>query len=204
MAFQPVPGVVQCNIRWVAQGQQAQNTLYFRTGGGGTETNLAALADVIEQAYITYTRGRVATTTALTDIYFVDLEEQNGFAYNFPLVPQLAGTNGAGALPNNVSLAISFRTASRGRNARGRNYVVGMTEADVTGNDASGVLSDAWVVYYEAIQSGALNIGLEMCVVSRYLNKVKRPFGVTFAVTSILVVDNVVDSQRGRLPGRGN
>jgi hypothetical protein len=111
--------------------------------------------------------------------------------------------------PANVSLAVSFRTAGRGRSSRGRNYFVGFVDDQVTGNVVNN--SDAVDIRnaYAALIAAAATANVSWVVVSRFSGvdadgkPIPRAAGVTSLINAVSLVDNDVDSQRRRLNGRG-
>jgi len=112
-------------------------------------------------------------------------------------------------LPNNVAVTVSFRTGLSGRFARGRNYVSGLSEDAVVLNTVdSAVLADIQAGY-EALQDVASDNTSTWVVVSRFSGvdgdgvPIPRVEGVTTPITAVIIVDSIIDSQRRRLPGRG-
>ena len=139
--------------------------------------------------------GRRAGRThrALTAASF---HRQGGAGY--PSGAALAGTDISGSsLPGNVAFVLSFRTANRGRSGRGRNYIGGLNEDDVTGNLLTEAKANLFRDAYSAFLSEAL-FPYRWVVVSRYNDGVKRAEGLVQTVTTVLYTDLTVDSMRGR------
>ena len=107
------------------------------------------------------------------------------------------------AAPNSAALAVSFRTAARGRTARGRNYVFGMPQAYLVSNSFSAPFVNGVQSAYNTLIGVAADNGYTWVVASRYENNAPRTSGLTRPVTAAVVVDEVLDSQRRRLPKRG-
>lgn len=204
MPFVPVPDTLMAELRFISQGQKIENTLYFQ-GSAGVSASLASdLGDALISWWDTQFQPITSDTMALVEVFLTDLSDATSFT-----VSDTAGLPNAGAsttepLPANVAHCVSFRTAQRGRSARGRNYIAGMTEADTNGSlISSTIVADHVTAYTILLGAGAFVAGLEWVVVSRFHNGVARTTGLAIPVTNVLSVDAVVDSQRRRLPGRG-
>lgn len=205
MAFIPVPNVAHVLIQGDVDGQECDNDLYFvHTTGAIAASDLSNLAlgigtwwaggmlSILNEAY-TFRRTRAR-----------DLTTAVGFVVESSFTPTPGGVSGEAA-PNNCTMSISFRTAFAGRNFRGRNYVPCLTNAEVTGNHiGSTFIGDCITQYSELISGGGSTpAGWTWVVVSRFLNNLPRTTGVFNEIFSVIVVDDIVDSQRRRLPGRG-
>jgi hypothetical protein len=119
----------------------------------------------------------------------------------------------AKSFPGNVTMAVSFRTSAAGRSGRGRNYVPGLVDL----RDGNSLLDDTYagqvITAWQGLRAIAGDDGWSQVVVSRFSGstivdgkKVPTPraAGVTNVVTSTLLTDRTLDSQRRRLPGRGS
>lgn len=205
MAFIPVPLTAQCNIRGTYIGEQVENTLYVRSNTAWSAVTLQILADQLLAWYDTSVLPLLSASYTLREVYAVDLASVTGpTATSTPIGVRVGGTSGDG-MPGSVALCVSFRTGARGRSFRGRNYVPGVVEANVSNNVISATWSESVVLAYQQllIPDEYLPVSQEWVVVSRYANNQPRAQGIATPVTQVLVVDNFVDSQRRRLPGRG-
>lgn len=204
MPFVPVPDVCAVHVRYTAQLQQCENILYFAADGGWDSSQLVDIAGEVGAWWQTELRPLVSNTVQLREVYAEDLSSANGPTGASAPPAATFGQNSSPAMPANVSLAISFRTALRGRSFRGRNYVVGLTESQVADSTVvASVVSSLQAAYTSLLPSGGYFTRGLWSVVSRYSNGAPRAVGVSTFVTSVVVVDAVVDSQRRRLPGRG-
>src|SRR5215216_1560806 len=203
MPFVPVTNTVLAELRMTADNQFVENTLYFEY------LSLPTLAEMttLGQALIDWWDANIAPLTwvgvELREVVVTSLNSGTGLqATVVPAVTQLGELN-VSALPMNVSLTISFRTGLRGRSFRGRNYVVGLVEGQTTGaNQIDSATSAAFVDAYSLLLDFGQDIGASWVVVSRFSgvdangDPIPRAAGVTTPITSVLVVDNIVDSQR--------
>lgn len=115
------------------------------------------------------------------------------------------GTGGGSVLPLNVAFCVKLSTGLTGRSQRGRWY---------WGNLSSGILIDAGHIAV-ANQTGYANVlntllanlataGYTMVVTSYMTGGAWRSAGQNTPVVTCLAIDNALDSQRRRLPGRGH
>jgi len=204
MAFIPVPETVCAEIRMQLDGQRIENTLYFQQDGGWSQEEGVSLANDLLLWWTNSFRVPLSQDVSLREIYLTDLSSATSWTHTQPApAPAPTGSQNLPAAPNNVALCFSFRTAARGRSFRGRNFVSGYPRDNITSNDlASAQIADTLEAYNALFPMMDAWDG-RWVVASRYSNKLPRPIGVTTRVTSVVVVDPTVDSQRRRLPGRG-
>lgn len=203
MAFIPVPNTAQANIRQTLAGEQIENTLYFRAPAAWSAGSLAALGAGLVTWWTTGPRAVLSDDLVLREVYCVDLSSANGPTHTETVVNDPGGPIAGEALPNNCALCVSFRTANRGRSFRGRNYVAGINEGDVTANLVTQVTADGILQGYQDLITYFSESGIDWVVVSRYANGQPRATGIATPVTAVTLVDRYIDSQRRRLPGRG-
>lgn len=209
MPFVPVPDTVMVEMRMTCHSQKVENTLYF-TGGFSDETLPAELALVMESWWTDNYAPLVSEDVTLVETVVTDLSSETGFQVSQAPALLTTGTiSGFGSLPNNASLAVSFRTGQRGRAFRGRNYIVGITESQVERSEMDTTTANAWQAAYTAILDAVADLSCNWSVVSRFSGvdgdgkPIPREEGVASLVTNVVIVDRVIDSQRRRLPGRG-
>lgn len=205
MPFVPALGVAQVELRCLQEGQRVENTLYFYLGANPVDSDFEDLNAQIAIWWENAIAPLVVTTLSLVEIYTTDLSSQ--FAPTFSLTAGLPaqGENAGSALPNNNTLAISFRTNGRGRSSRGRNYLLGLSDAGITANEVDVAYAQQFVTAYNQLlpAGGVITPGI-WGVLSRYTNGQPRAQGLFQPITNVVVTDYVVDSQRRRLPTRGD
>lgn len=191
-------------LRYTYLEEQCENTLYFRPVAGSPDDNLIALGNAVLLWWNASIRPYLSNQLTLREIYLTRLDSATAEAYLFvPPTPLPVGGDTAAAMPGNVSLAVSFRTANRGRSYRGRNFIVGLVEPAVTGNAVSSDFASGMQTGYGALLTGAIADDWDWVVVSRFTAGAPRATGIATPITSVSVVDPYVDSQRRRLRGRG-
>lgn len=109
------------------------------------------------------------------------------------------------ALPNNCALCVTKMTAARGKSARGRFYIPGLPTNERTGVNRMqptwiGSMTGALDDFFAALTTA----GYTPLIVSRVTAGADRGSGLVQVMTQYRIYDSVVDSQRRRLPGRGN
>lgn len=205
MSFVPAPNIVELQFRQTFDLQRTMNRIHINVLTVPTEAICQSIATAGAVWWTNNVAPLVPPELQLREVYCKSLAVENGpqatFSSGFPA----PGALGQPALPNSVSIAASLRTGLTGRSARGRWFWQGLTENQVTGNEvAAGTLTsiDAALTNLKAAIAG---LGYAWVIVSFFSGGGPRPGGpVYFLVSDILFIDSVVDSQRRRLPGRGN
>lgn len=203
MAFIPVANTAQVELRYLWDGQRCENVLYFTNDAPYTASDLSDLALAVFDWWQDNMRAAMPATLALNEVYCTDISSATGPVHSYAPTSGNVGTSAGISMPNNVALAITFRTGQRGRSGRGRNYIPGLTETNVTNNEVAAASVDYFQDAYALLMSGAFAGPGIWSVVSRYTGNAPRLIGQSLPVTSVAIVDAVVDSQRRRLPKRG-
>lgn len=198
MAYQPVENTVLVEMRYTINGEDAENTLAFHCEDGVTLLNMGLLAEFVDDWWNTELRPLLGTGYVYRETYLTDLTTQTSPTLTSTANASLPGTDATGAtLPGNVAFCLSFRTPNRGRSGRGRNYIAGLNEDDVTGNFLSTAKADAFRDAYSAFLSETL-FPYKWVVISRQFNGVLRAEGLPQTVTTVLYTDLRVDTMRSR------
>lgn len=203
MAFQPAPNTYGVEIRYTWDTQEVENTLCFRRTTGASEEQAQALAIAVRAWVRTAYLPLVSNTVYLREVYVRDLGTSEFIEYTASGVISDVGANTSPSLPNHNTLAVSFRTNLGGRSARGRNYIIGLCENQVSANLVNAGIATQFQTAYEDILADVNTTELKWAILSRYINNVKRDNAVARDVTAVVLTNLVVDSQRRRLPGRG-
>jgi hypothetical protein len=211
MPFVPVPNTAGVELRYTFDGQHVENTLDVRLAGAWGAAELATLgADYVTWWTANY-KPFASTDLVLTEVVCTDLRTETGPQVTTAPLGGVAGDAVGEIMPGSVTLAVSFRTALRGRSYRGRNYVCGLITDYVSGSQINSSIADAVQAAYSAmIGMGAFTSDdWTWVVVSRYSGigtdgkPIPRTEGIATPVTQVVITDHTIDSQRRRLPGRG-
>jgi hypothetical protein len=204
MAFIPTLQTVRVDALQDLDGQHCENTLWYYSAGGTLDTvDMAGLGAAVNSVFTTSMVAFHSDSWTYRGCVVTDQTSESAPAVNVPVTPA-AGTDASVSAPNNVSFVIKFLTSGRGRSSRGRNYVVGIPNAQIGGNQVDSFYVAGLVSAYEQLLIPSLDIDASLVVVSHYVDLAPRAAGLAQPVTAISFTDYVVDSQRRRLPGRGN
>lgn len=204
MAFVEVPDVVMAEIRSEYLGQRVENTLYFYRPGGISTSDMDDLAVFLADWWTTGPRAYLGAQMFLREVYLTNLTTATSPTYSYTVTGDPGGPAVGEPTPGSVALCVSFRTSARGRSSRGRNYICGLTEAQVNGNFILQTVVDDIVDAYNTLVGGTGPDNLWFwVVVSRFSGGEPRAIGEFRQITNAVAVNNAVDSQRRRLAGRG-
>lgn len=204
MPFVPVPNSVQVEIRGLYFNQRVENTIWMRSIAGDMTAAVVDACSLVFDWWIASVMPQLSVDYSLREVYASDQSNRFGPTNTqVPVTVQQGGLNSAGA-PGGTSLAVSFRTAGRGRSFRGRNFIVGIPKTQIVGNVVVQAYRESIQSAYAALLPQGEDVGLVWVVASRYSLGAARESGVTTPVQSVVVTDPSVDSQRRRLDGRGD
>lgn len=203
MPFVPAENVAQVELRQRLDDQRVENTLYFLKTVPISIGDLETISDVMRLWWEEALAPQVSLDLTLVEVFVTDLTTDTSPTFsNSPSSP-IPGEIAKEALPNNVALCVSFRTAGRGRSSRGRNYVAGLDIDSVLHNTVDPSRVEGIANAYQDITPRLDGLLFDWVVVSRFSGGVPRSAALVQPITSVIVVDPTVDSQRRRLPGRG-
>jgi len=209
MPFVPVPATALAELIYVTPGGQAINTLWFTNPIAWVATELERLGDMLVSWHTDNIQNLQPATISLNSIRVTSQVTSTSPAIEYVAGLPNVGTAGGTLLPSNVTAAVSFLTQYRGRNNRGRNYIVGLREGDVDNDTIQTGTVDAWRDAYQNLIAAATVEDFEWVVASRYDGvdangkPIPRVSGQTTPVTGVKM-DNTIDSQRRRLLNRGS
>jgi len=198
--FVPASNVVQAELRMVSNGEPIENTLYFERAAPWDIITMDALGAALQTWWGAGLATQLCNTLSLNEIYLTDLTTQTSLAITHPVTPPIVGSMPDAPCSNNVAFCISFRTSNRGRSARGRNYIGGLTETIVNGNLVSSTFANNVRGIYSQLIALAAGQDCTWIVCSRWQNKVPRPQAVRYLIREVVYTNLVVDTQRRRLP----
>lgn len=201
MAFQSVPGTAEVVIRYIQNGEEMVNVLYAFKPGGYTLSDVTTLATNVDISVAANWLPDQSLDTAYVSTLVRGLEFEND-------VEALKATSaGPGlivtaGLPNSVTLSIKKTSGLTGRSARGRLYWIGIPAAKLQTDENRVFAAYVGDVLnaVEAMRVSLATIGWQPVLVSRFSGGVKRAFGITFPWVSVVAVNDIVDTQRRRLP----
>lgn len=208
MPFIPVPAAILAELVHQTPGGQAVNTLWFTSPLTHDASLLGDLVTMLEGWFATDINPLQSSQVELVSIKATSQISDTSPAIEYPLTPPIVGADASPVLPSNVTAAVTFLTAFRGRSNRGRNYVIGLGEGHISGDELTDAMVNAYVAGYLGLIADASAAGFTWVVASRYSgvdangDPIPRVSGQTTPVTNVKM-DNTVDSQRRRLRHRG-
>lgn len=190
------PTVARVALIFSRDTRQFVNTYHCAKVGGWFNTDLTSLAEAFETWYNTYQKLFLPTGTCLVQIQVRVYDPSNPLALDYSISPPNCGQVSGTVLPGSVTATQSWRTGLAGKKFRGRTYVPGFVEAAVGDDDR---LNSATVL---SMANAAFQLLSALAARDTPLVIFHR---ATNLVTGVLtfIVENIVDNQRRRLPGRG-
>jgi len=203
MPFQPAERVIRVEAIYTYDGQIVENVLHYQTDPTPDATEMTAFAAQWVTQWQAGIRATQPTNVSLNTVKVTSLDSEFAPGIEYTTGLPLAGTATGTGLPNNVTVAVRYLTALRGRSYRGRSFHIGIRATDVLLNQITTTFQTNLRAAYILMLNVATPQAYFQGVLSRYEGGVLRPEGVFTDITSVQV-ERVIDSQRRRLPGRGN
>jgi len=198
----PVPQAALLQIEGRMDGQMTLNDLTFVNSGAVTIANLSALVVAIGTWVSGSLAPQLSEDWSSLRVIGTDLSDPVGPRIENSVV--VTGGVASESAPNNVAACVSFRTAQRGRSGRGRNYVPGIPNVNITLNTIdSTYITNLLTIYAALIGAGTFSAGWQWCVVSRFLNGAQRTPPITIPIVDVTMVGTSVRSMRSREVGHG-
>lgn len=210
MPFVPVANTALVEVRMRVVGQKVENTLWIEGPSALDASALSTIATTIKGWWVSDYGPQVSDLVTLSEVVATDQTTDTSGQVSVSGDGEIGGQIG-GTVPTNSTFAVSFRTASRGRAFRGRNYIVGVPLEQLA---ETNVVQSSWAADIAAAYTDLITLvddaGFTWVVVSRFNgvdpdthDPIPRVAGVTTPVLNVVTTDLTLDSQRRRLPGRG-
>lgn len=205
MPFVAAPNIIEVEFRYTLFGQQCENRIMVDNLAAVDAAACEAAAILAWNWWETSYAANITSGCALREVVATDLTASDGAQFTYAPDTTTAGTGSGSAMPNEVSLCVSLRTASRGRSARGRWFVAGIPNTQMANaNNIETSYGSAVTSDISTLLAAFATAGQQVVIVSYISGGDPRPGGpVYYPVESCLIVDTVVDSQRRRKPGVG-
>jgi hypothetical protein len=191
----------------VGEAVNCEMTFAVRDTTDGIFTDPSLLANSFYNAAIAHLLPVLAPQVQINGVVFEDVRTVPYGGASFSLTPH-AGTSAISgvALPTDTSIAVKKVTASLGRSGRGRVFWPlwnsgFLVSPDKTNTAETGLITSALADFQTAVETGPPTC--EMGIISQQIGGVVRGAGLFEPIVSWGVADQIVDSQRRRLLGRG-
>lgn len=203
MTFIPTPNACSVQNIWTLYGERVENQFHVAKTTPFTLADLTALGAALDGTLVDGYASELTADSVHQEIILTALDSDSAPVFHNTYH---AGTHGVGSnpsLPNNVAFSITSHTAQRGRSYRGRSYVWGFTDEEVTGNSLAAIKADAWVSILTDLLAEVVTFSATafLAVVSTRHNNAPRTAGVATPIVSFGYHDLFLDSMRRRLPG---
>jgi len=200
MGFQKVVNTAEIVIEFLLNTKTVKNVLYAELLGGYNLADLTILADVVDAnvAAAWLNDMTVDIDYVQTIVRGLEFENDQEVTVNTGAGP---GTNLAGALPGNVTIAIKKTSGKTGRSARGRLYWNGVPSTFLSANENQMIQAnlDDIVANLGSMRASINGTIWTSVLVSRFTAGAERPQGITFPWLGESAVNRNMDSQRRRL-----
>lgn len=205
MPFQPAPGTIGVQVECRLSGQQTINDLYFfQNGADPTIGDCLTIADLVRLWWIENILPNLSETLVAFRVIAKNLFVNGGAKGIIGFSGETGGIATEQA-PNNVAAVVTFDTGQAGKSSHGRNYIPGVPNANITVNTIDSAFITAITDAYKQLLPGGLADPAPYfwSVLSRQSGGVVAAQATAVPVANVYFTDNIVDSQRRRLPGRG-
>jgi hypothetical protein len=189
-------------MRFLDDGQKVENVYHLDGAAPANGADLVDMAILFADWWDVTMQPLVTDVVQLVAVVAKALDTESSPAIEYVTGLPLTGGDTTGSLPNNVTLAVKWLTGLSGRSFRGRTYHIGLSKDQVADNIVVATPLAAIVAAYNTLISDTTSAGRFMAVASSITGGAPRTTGVMTPIVSA-TADNTIDSQRRRLPGRG-
>lgn len=203
MPFINCPNIASFEVIFDALGQRVENVYHVSKISEWSVESLTEVAGIFVDWWGTNMQPITSNAVTFSKVVAKDLTTSTAPAIEYVGgLPLTGGYSSTPCLPLNVTCAVSFGTALRGRSYRGRIYHIGLGTAYVSGNQLGSGTQGSLLAGYAALVD-AVSVGTyALVVLSKYSSKAPRSEGIGTPIISVSIDINL-DSQRRRLTGRG-
>jgi hypothetical protein len=201
------PAVVKLVAEGHCEGQIMQNVTHWVRGAevAWTPVAMGMLAGQYADAWNSNLQALTRADYVMSSIT-VTQQAADGFQIVSTVGLPQSGSATGDALPLNVAACITLAGERAGKAGRGRYFHGGLVEATTVGSRFTPAFvlaaNTAFAAMTELVDEDGGGM-FHLAVYSTMFNKVPRPAGLATKVHSAFLRDDIVDSQRRRLPGRG-
>lgn len=201
MPFVTTPFTYKASINYILNSKPVANILHVTTMLGMTDSEMDDIANSIGNVWGASAMPSLNIQLVLQSVTLTDISIADGRQVTNLLAAPIPGGQGGDAVPNNVAGMITLRTGFTGRSKRGRLFIPGLAESNVSNNTPAPTVMADIVTALELVNAGidAILPGAYLSIVSFFNAGVARPNGMTFPITSF-EARTKLGTQRRRLP----
>lgn len=197
------PLVVKVSLIMARDQRETVNTFHVQRNSGWTEAQMLDLANAVKAWFQVWYAFSLTSNIVLNNIQVRLLDPTNPLGVDLALVPPIVGQRVIPAAPANVTLSLSERTGKAGRAYRGRMFAAAIADQD---RDQTDVITSTavtrWSGVIDHLIQDIITYGAQM-VIFHTPHLLPHPLDNTFTPVIGFVIENILDSMRRRLPGRG-
>jgi len=202
MAFIPTDDTAEIVVKGLVNSQEMRNIFHIDFGQAVTEVLLQAAADLVagwaHNAFV----ENLSNDASIYEVEARDVSEEFGLSQSSTADLPDAGEIPTDASPNNVAVCVTWLTGFTGRSRRGRTYVGAMPYDNFANSIVDPTRLASLLVDMINLVDLVNAEGWELVVNSLYTGGAPRVAGVNTPINEC-AANNYPDSQRRRLPGRG-
>lgn len=202
MAIKTAANVAQVQVRGSLDGEQVENVFYFQHAGPIVLTMLESLVADVAGAVTEAFLPLLPDSWVGREVYAFDMTSGATIQATDTSILSSPGTAGD-QFPNNVTIAVARKTGNRGRSTNGRIFWMGLTSSEVTENTVTAAFEEAVINALTTLHDAVDADGWTPVTVSFQHDGIVTSAGVVTPIAAWVFTDNVIDSRRRRLPGRG-
>lgn len=199
MAFTPLPNGIR--VVWVFElfGKPVTITVHVTSPTAVNDAILAQARDAARDVWENGIAQTVASALIIRAIEVTDVSVPDGRQLRLVtfLTPQ--GLRTVESMSANVAVGLTLRSNRIGRSQRGRLFIPGIGEPDVSGNAIAGDAVPRFATLASVLNSSFETAGLQLVVASYFTNNAPRTTAQATPITAV-VVRPTVRTQRRRLP----
>lgn len=197
MAFVPTPNCARVVINFIQGTSTYSNVLHF-TKDAFTGGDMNILANAVDQAVADAHLPNITANSVYVGVRVYDIRTSTG-AVVFNNDNTGGGAAAGDPAPLNSAVVITLRTNTRGRTGRGRMYVAGFADAELSGFTWSTNAQQAANNYLTEIRDSAALLGWIHVIRSTQTDGVLLNPAVTREVVSFDIRSGITGTQRRRL-----
>jgi hypothetical protein len=197
MAAPNNPNIARFTMVFNRDTRTMVNVFHVYHSTGWTTGNLSTVCEALVVWYNSYYKPCLPTFVSLVNIHAQVYDPAGSpWVFDRPVSPPVAGTRAGEIEPGNVTIAVSLRAAYAGRAYRGRFYIPGLQVGDTNVDDT---ITSALL----ALLANAATAFLFTNLPAGYTPVIFHRRNNLFSTIVSYVTENILDSQRRRLPKRG-
>lgn len=199
MAFVPGADVGRVCVEFVIGTVPVSICLHFKADSTPGPTDFVTLGSAVRNAFVDNWLDQMVTAAVLNKVTVYDMSAEDAGVYDVSTTLPQSGTVSADPQQNHTALVVTHRTDKRGRGYRGRTYLPGLADVDVSSTDYGAGKGAAALALFQAIAGNALAEGWTPVVYSTWRDGAQLSNAITTPISG-WTARLRLGSQRRRVP----